>query len=585
MTGFLALVGPTGPAPDALAPDATWQGAGIRLLAAQADRPGGPALAARGGRAVAADLRLDGRAALRQRLGAPDASDAALILAAYERWGEAFVDHVEGAYAAVVWDGPARRAVAARDALGLRPLYRARLGDGWALGSSLRDLRRLVPFDVDPVAVADFLTGDYVHPTRTLVAGVERVPPAHTVRIDADGALQERRYWALDPDRRLPDDDDTVERAFREAFDAAVGDRLDDATGAFLSGGLDSTSIVATARALRPEPPLPVFALVYDDQKADERRYIDAAIDQGGLVPHRVRGESPSLMGRMRDDLRALGAPSLAPNLFLTRHLYDAARQQGLRAVLDGFGGDNVVAHGEQRLTELALGLRWPTFAREAVAAAARTTRPRRMVLDLVRDFALAPLAEPFRRPTPAVHFGRADLVGERSLPDARYRTVRASHLAELGAARNALALEAAYATAAASGVEPRFPFFDRRVVEVCLAIPSAQRLRGGLTRSFLRRAMSGRLPDLVRDRSGKARIGGTFADALFHREPASTRQAVYDEAPQAADYLDVAALQRAFERAHADPAAQAELALPVWRAVSLARWLADTDANAPDAP
>ncbi|MDT0631372.1 asparagine synthase-related protein [Rubrivirga sp. S365] len=581
MTGFLALVGPTAP-PRSAGPDVdAWAGGAARLWAERTGRPNGPRIATRGPLAVAADLRLDNRDDLRRALGVSRAgSDADLLLAAYERWGENAVERLDGPFSFALWDGRAGRLHAARDGTGLRPLYRARVGSAWAFGSSLPTVQSLVPFRVDRAAAADFLTGALDRTTRTLVETVERVLPATAVVVAPGGAgrspaVGERRFWSPDAALRLPDDDAVVESAFRDAFDRAVLARLDGDTGALLSGGLDSSSIVATVRALRPALPLSTFSLVYDERTADERRYVDAVVEGGGLVPHRVQGEGVSMFDDLDRDLAAVGEPFPAPNLFLTRHLYERAGRAGLGAVLDGFAGDNVVAHGEQRMTELAYGLRLPSLLREGRAVARRSRSPRRMALHLVRDYVLAPLVAPLRPAPPAVHFGRGGVVTSRGERDLPYRTVRASHQAELSSPRIPRAVEVAYAAAAAAGVEPRFPFLDRRLVEVCFAVPSAQRLRDGLTRSFLRRSLADRLPEALVQRADKARLATNFVDAFFVREAAFVRGVLYDGAAAAADALDLPALRRAYERAERDPTLRLNLVLPLWRATVFARWTA----------
>lgn len=583
MTGFLALIGPTPPPAHGGEGVGVWAEGPVRLLAARGGHAGGAVLAERGPFAVAADLRLDNRDDLRRALRTTG-SDADLLLAAYERWGDTFVDRLEGAFSFALWDGRAGRLHVARDSMGLRPLFRARVGEGWAFGSSLSAVRSLVPFRLDVEGAADFLAGD-LHPTRTLTDGVERVPAAHALLVEPGGAVRERVYWSLDPSVRLPNDDAVVERAFREAFDTSVLARLDSASGAFLSGGLDSSSIVTTARALRPAPPLPTFSLLYEDALADERRFIRAVEDGGGVVPHHVAAEELSILGTLDRDLDVLGEPSPAPNLFLNRKLYAEAAETGCTSVLDGFGGDNVVAHGTERLAELALSLRWIALGRETRAIAARTRRPRRAILTTLRDFVAAPLVAPFRRPERAVHFGRADVLGPRTESNRPGLSVSRSHRAELQSPLISRAVEAAYAVASAAGVEPRFPFLDRRVVEVSFAVPSAQRVRDGLSRSFLRRAMGERLPDAVRERTGKARIGNNFSDAVLRRSADDLRRAIYDDARVVDDVLDLPALREAHARAERDPDSYAALALPLWRAAVLARWAATASGQRPFLP
>ena len=553
--------------------DAAWRAGGVELAAS------GPARRVEHGPLVAVvDARLEQTDRLDRQLGLGPlglgggdrrAADARRLAAAVGRWGDAAPERLQGAFAAVVWDRDARRALVVRDRLGLRPLYRT-AGGALAVASSLSDLGAHAAA-LDRGHLARFLAGA-VDARSTAVDGVERVPPA-TVATVADGRWAERRFWQLDPGPTLVAGDAETEDRFRALFDAAVGEHLGDAPGAFLSGGLDSSSIVTTARALRPDVPVPTFSIVYDRAEADERRFLDAVLADDGLSSTRVDGERLSLLDGLDGDLRALGEPSLMPNLFLTRTLYAEARAAGLTAVLDGFAGDNVVGHGDLRLTELARALRLPTFVREVRAAARTTNRPRRAVLDFVRAYALAPLVRS-RRPAAALTFAHPDLPAVPA-PAPRPATDRAAHVAELTSPLLAHAFEVAYAVAAQHGIEPRFPFASAPLVAFCLALPPSQRMRDGTTRSILRRAMRGRLPETVRQRAGKARLGTSFEDALFVRDAARLRQLVYEDAAAAPDVLDVPALQAAYAQAARSPATRGALALPLWRAVAVARWLA----------
>ena len=396
-----------------------------------------------------------------------------------------------------------------------------------------------------------------------------------TVRLEGHRAeVMTRRYWALGEAGTLRSiSDPEAEAAFREAFDRSVQACLIGTPGGLLSGGLDSSSIVATARSLRPDRALPTFSIVYTDPAADERRYLDAVARHVGVDPVRVQGETLSMLDGLDDDLRAVGEPFPTPNLFAARVLYAEAAARGLDAVLDGFAGDNVVGHGDLWLTELALGLRWPSFARELRAAARRSARPRRAAWTMLRHYALAPLAQPFRTPDAPTHFMRRDRMGDEAPEEPGHTKDGALHRADLAGATLPRAFEATYARASALGVDPRFPFAGRALVELCLALPSRQRVRDGLTRSVLRRAMAGRLPAELLSRGDKARLGDNFKHALFEREPEVLRALVFEDVPAASDFLDVGAAQEAYRRGLASPADRGRVALPLWRAVSFARW------------
>lgn len=572
MNGFLARFSPISSV--SVLPDQTWRGEGVELAVGGAAR-----LVERGPWVAAVEARLAPSGALCQSLRVeprPDrrAADAACLVAAVARWGEEAVHQLEGAFAAVLWHRDTRTGVAIRDRLGLRPLFRT-TGSELAISSSLATLRQLAAGELNTRHVTRFLAGEVGEGRATFVRDIERVPAATRATISSEGRWSERTFWQVDARATFDGSDADAEGEFRERFDAAVAASLGGTLGALLSGGLDSSSIVATARQLEPERPLPAFSILYDRPEANETRHLEAVADAAGVQVHRVDGERLSLLDGLAADLAAVGEPFAMPNLFLTRTLYAEAQASGLEAVLDGFAGDNVVGHGERRLVELARSLRWPTLLREVQAIARTTRQPRRAVLEILRDYVLDPLIEPVRSPQRVASFAHPDLPGASVGSGRRVTTDRAAHLADLTSPLLPHAFEVAHAVGAAHGIEPRFPFASVPLVAFCLSLPSDQRLRDGRTRSILRRAMRGRLPESVRLRPDKARLATNFADALFVRDARRLRQLVAEDVPAASDLLDVPALTRAVERALAQPDLRADLALPIWRAVVVARWRA----------
>lgn len=574
MNGFLARLQPSSSLP--WIPEMTWKGDGIELVL------GGPArFVERGPWVAAVEARLahpDTLCATLDVERSPDrrATDAVCLVAAFERWGADAVRHLEGAFAALLWHRETGTGWAVRDRLGLRTLFRTTY-DELVIGSSLAAVCEVFSPGMNESRVAAFLAGRWATPRDTFGHGIERVPAATLLSFSAEGRTHEQTYWSLDAGAPFGGRDADAEEGFLDQFDRSVAASLGGELGAFLSGGLDSSSIVVTARQLEPERPLPAFSILYDRPEANETRHLEAVADAAGVDVHRVDGERLSLLDGLDADLAAVGEPFAMPNLFLTRTLYAEAQAAGLEAVLDGFAGDNVVGHGERRLVELARSLRWLTLAREVQAIAHTTRQPRRAGLQVLRDYVLAPLIEPIRSPSPAVTFAHPDLLPPPPLPETGGWTDHAAHVADLSSPLLQHAFEVAYAVGTAHGIEPRFPFASVPLVEFCLSLPSHQRMRDGLTRSILRRAMQGRLPESVRLRPGKARLATNFAEALFVRDAECLRQLVAEDAPLVSDVLDVAALTQAVERALAQPEARARLALPIWRAVMVARWRART--------
>lgn len=208
---------------------------------------------------IVADARLDGRGALLKALDRADAAqapDAQLIVAAYERWGEACVDHLLGDFSFVLWDAARRRLVAARDGLGMRPFYYGKVAGGWVCGNTLHCLRQHPDIDLtlhEP-ALADYLLFGSNHDlTSTVFAGVSRLPPAHLLTWRPGDGVHVRRFMELRaaPADAVPRHFEDAAREYRRLLTQAVDDRMTSHHGAvFLSGGMDSPAVAALAQEL-----------------------------------------------------------------------------------------------------------------------------------------------------------------------------------------------------------------------------------------------------------------------------------------------------------------------------------------------
>jgi asparagine synthase (glutamine-hydrolysing) len=215
--------------------------------------------------------RLDNREELGASLGLGGAelarrSDAHLLLAMHERWGDDGVARCVGAFAFALWDAEARRLTLGRDCLGNRPLFYHRGAHFVAFATSLRSLLALpgVPRALDELALAQFIAVNHRERERTLYRGIDRVPGRTMVSIDRNG-VRSRKYWAPDFDaapiyRR---EEDYIERA-RELLDLAVASAIRDTphVAVATSGGLDSSAIAATAARLGTAESITCFSRV-----------------------------------------------------------------------------------------------------------------------------------------------------------------------------------------------------------------------------------------------------------------------------------------------------------------------------------
>jgi asparagine synthase (glutamine-hydrolysing) len=259
---------------------------------------------------IVADARVDARRELVPELKAhgheelsPDATDVELILRAWQTWGENCVEHLLGDFAFAIWDAPQQRLFCARDNLGVKPFFYAHIGDAHLgqkliFSSSLDCIRRhpAVSDRLNDLAIADFLLFDLNQDLATTsFADVQRLPPAHSAKWSAAGA-QLRRYWTLPIDEPLffPGDrnkDDDYVAGFAELLDQAVNDRLrTNKVGVFMSGGLDSPALAATAcRILRGRThasEVHAFTTVIDGFDGNERYYAGLVAEHLGIPIH-----------------------------------------------------------------------------------------------------------------------------------------------------------------------------------------------------------------------------------------------------------------------------------------------------------
>jgi asparagine synthase (glutamine-hydrolysing) len=481
---------------------------------------------------MTADARVDGRADLVEQLGSRgdralrSASDAQLILHAYRAWGEDCVEHLLGDFAFAIWDGPMRRLFCARDHFGIKPFYYARIQGGIVFSNTL-DCVRLHPGVGDALnelAIGDFLLfGHNREPTTTTFADVRRLAPAHSLTCE-QGTLRPRRYWALPRDGRIRHrrSQDYVEH-FSEILRGAVADRLRVGhVGVWMSGGLDSTSITATAQQLLSACDasfvLRAHTIVYDRLIPDEERYYAqlAAEALGVDISYFAADDYGPLDGW---DQSALSTPEPTDDPFLlmrTHQLQQAAWHS--RVLLCGEGGDEVF---------------WSSYVVDLLG--------RMPLLELGASIARS-LVFHRRRPGGGIRAKLRKWLGRgsqlRSFPawlndaftdrmDLRWRWKQVNAVEPVGDhplrpaayGRLALAPWSWYFESFDPGVtripvEGRYPFLDVRLVSYLLAIPP---IPWCIDKYLLRRAMHGVLPNSIRLRP-KAALRGDPLRAQLRR-------------------------------------------------------------------
>ena len=581
-------------------------GLGHALLRLDDDHPQLPL--ARGSVALTSDARLDNRLELRERLGLqPRSTDPEIILAAYLRWGEDCAEHFLGDFAFAIWDGAASRLYCARDHFGVKPFYYALGRSSFRFASEIKALLPVVGQpEVDDARIADFLVPMVSDNESTLYNGILRLPPHHTLTITQQHRVL-RSYWRLES-RRISTRNDLPEK-FREIFTSAVRCRLHGTTqaGAMLSGGLDSSSISCVASRIEQERlgTLSTLSMTFDESPEwNERAFIEAVLKAGTFNPSFVPLDDYAPFSDLRRSLRIQDGIFFAPGPIGTR-IYSSAAARGLRILLDGHGGDEVVSQGYGRLFELAAAGRWLPLWREVRPLAelykkpawriygryARRYGPTRHLVKLRRQVASRLRFERSEgRNSHSPHWCRfinEELVDSTEL-ESRYSEQRrteiesildeqSQHLHTLTSPIQPYMLEILDRASAAAGVESRYPFWDKRLVEFCLALPAEQKLQNGTGRLILRRAMEGALPASVQWRRDKFDFSPPLVRGMLAHHRDLMESIVYGDLGDVGRYVNLPVVSSAYERIqeHREKARSDDLNA-VWRTTVLAAWLQD---------
>jgi asparagine synthase (glutamine-hydrolysing) len=520
------------------------------------------------------DGRIDNRAELSEALGIRPRDqysmpDSMLALRLFDRWDEDAFEQIVGDFAIVVMDLQQGRLICARDQMGLRVLHYHRSDKRFAVATAPEALFALnwVPRILNADKVGDTLVGRGLNGETTFYRDVNRVLPGCIVRLH-EGRFSKRRYW--DPeniaDVRFKSDQQYVE-AFQAVFDGAVKARLRSRNTpcATITGGLDSSSIAVVAadmlaangKKLTTFTAVPEAGFFRQDARGnyfDETPYVrQIAENNPNLVPNFVPPSGEPILDQIAEQIRLGGAPSggILNGLWIM-DICAAARRAGHNVMLVGEMGNLTISYGGRGLfAELLRRGRWVRLFREIMASGYQWEKMTRQWL--IAPFVPAPIFSRYKRwrrrgqppwhgwpinPEFAVASGVVDRAALEHAPfdAAALRDCRLGRIYDFNCYSETADWFAKLR--AGFGIDSRTPAFDRRVVEFCIGIPTDQYLRNGCDRWLIRRAMKGRLPDVVLN---KRKYGVQAAD--WH--PRLTRELNYikEKVKRLASNRDVASI------------------------------------------
>ena len=444
-------------------------------------------------------------------------SDTEVILQSYAEYGDDCVDHFRGMFAFAIWDGPRRRLLLVRDRLGIKPLYYATVGGALVFASEIKSLLRWpgLPREVDEVALGDYLRHRYVPGPLTMFRGISKLQPGHRLVVEA-GQTTIRRYWDLP--EGAPEPVVEPEADLRARLEECVRLRLvsDVPLGAFLSGGIDSTTIVGTMQRLCGEP-VQTFSVGYPDgagSEWNEFTYARMAATKFGATHRELVVEPRHFWDELRDLVWHFDEP-VADSASLPLFLLSRFAREHVTVVLSGEGADEILGGYGIYRRRLAIDRlrRVPLLRHVARAAAPFASRKLRRYLRAIGD----PLDEPYLGVSKL--FSEAEL-DELLSPEHRAPAATAPAIAaELARRRETdplrrmlyfdlkvwlpddLLVKADKMTMASS-LELRVPFLDHTLVEWAWRLPSDWKVRGGEGKHLLRRAFADVVPRPILERA-----------------------------------------------------------------------------------
>jgi asparagine synthase (glutamine-hydrolysing) len=488
--------------------------------------------------------------------------DGEVILQAYNVWGVSCLERFIGMFAFAIWDERRRRLWCVRDRLGVKPFYYAVTPDHFGFASEIKALKVLLPEACRPDedALLWYLVAALTHNApRTFFAGVRELPGGHYLMIE-DGRIGEPvKWWDVDLERsratyNYADPEGEFLRLMRDSVRLRL--RSDVPVGTCLSGGLDSSTIVALATEQLNGGRMNSFSSVYPYKGYDERRYIDLVANACRTIRHEISPTPVNFYKRMSDITWHQDIPTGDASVYSQSFVMELAHGK-VTVLLDGQGADELFAGYLSYVTaHIALlrrrdPIRWlregTQFMLE-VRSRFKTALNRREFAYRVWSYLRGERGRP-----PVLHpdlaaRGRAhqstvpqrDLAGADELNKLLYLSVVRDSIPAL--------LHYEDRNSMAYSIEARVPFLDHRVVEFALGVPGDLKVRGAETKVFVRRALKGILPDEVVNRRDKLGYPTPYTRWIREELAEETRAWLYDRVMRRGWY-DRAQIERVWKQ------------------------------------
>jgi asparagine synthase (glutamine-hydrolysing) len=446
-------------------------------------------------------------------------SDTEIIMAAHAEWGPGSAERLRGMFAHIIWEHDTGRMTVVRDRFGKKPVFMAERPEGTYFASEIKSILALPDFDgrLNMGAVPNYLNYRYVPGQETFFEGIVKMPPA-SVAVCENGQITIRRYWTTPDSRVTPakQSDDPVTR-FMDVLKESVELRMiaDVPFGAFLSGGIDSSAVVALMSQVGTEP-VKTFSVGFAEGEYSELKYAKEIADQFETDHHELVVSSDTLMDWLPDLIGYRDAPVAEPS-DIPIYLLSVEAQKTVKMVLTGEGSDELLAgypkHSAERYASkyhsLIPGFLHSGLARPLVKALPYRFRRIKTLFDSLSE---RDIRDRYPRWFGVLGPDARDRLLARNIPASDFDQTPFDAPATVGAMRRLQhfdqtswlpdnLLERGDRMTMAGSIEGRMPFMDHELAECISNLPDDCRIRGGEDKWVLREGMRRILPESILNR------------------------------------------------------------------------------------
>jgi asparagine synthase (glutamine-hydrolysing) len=517
---------------------------------------------------ITADARIDNRKELSEKLGIEDKeeiSDSYFILKAYQKWGEDCPKELLGDFAFAIWDKNKERLFCARDHMGVKPFYYYLDDEKFVFGTEIKAIFSVseINCELNEEKIAFYLMKVSGDSEFTFYANIKCLNSASLFELDKDRIIDNKKYWNLNYQSQIiMDSEEEYIVKFREIFTEAIKCRLRSysSIGFELSGGLDSSSIICMANRIfskNDDVNAKTFSFISDIPEFDDQYYIQKIVENNEFKHNSINADEISPLEDVNTILWHHDQPFFSPHKAVISKMYKKIQDKNIHVLLTGQGGDDVISFGTYYLSELASTFQWKKLIKNLNGNPCRLNLFKiiyyQIIIPLIPAFFRNFLRPYLNNDVNILNESFTQRIGidiNKYIKD-KYRKQNSKeyHYNLLVDDIHQEVLASIDKTIAPYSIEVRHPFFDKRLIEFCYAIPTEIKYKFGWNRYLLRIAMDGILPKEIQWRPEKSDLTPLYARNLLLFEQNTLKEIFNKNYETIGEYVNINELQKILKK------------------------------------